>query len=325
MAYFPAMDGPPVTHAPSRRAVLRAVSAAALTTAAGSPPLALSATPARRRVATIAHLTDTHIQPEKSAAAGFAAALRHVQEHGKPDLILFGGDNLMCVNAEDDARVRAQVREWTAVLKAECGVPHASCIGNHDILGLKSARRPDDGKLMATDLFCMPRRFFAFERFGWKFITLDSTLPIGGGFVCQLDPEQLEWLSAELKATPRHTPVCVLSHMPILSVTHFTYDSRVKDGNLVVPGNWGHLDCIALKDLFRSQGNVRLALSGHMHTADRCEYLGTSYLCNGAVSGGWWDGPCNEFENGYGLLHLFDDGSFDAEYVTYGWKATGAK
>ncbi len=47
------------------------------------------------------------------------------------------------------------------------------------------------------------------------------------------------------------------------------------------------------------------------------ENLSVTYACNGAASGGWWDGPCQEFNNGYGLVTLYNDGSFENEYVEF--------
>jgi 3',5'-cyclic-AMP phosphodiesterase len=67
--------------------------------------------------------------------------------------------------------------------------------------------------------------------------------------------------------------------------------------------------------------NVKLCLSGHTHLVDRLDYTGVSYFCNGAVSGAWWKGAWQGCEPGYALVNLYDDGSFEREYVVYGAKA----
>jgi 3',5'-cyclic-AMP phosphodiesterase len=54
---------------------------------------------------------------------------------------------------------------------------------------------------------------------------------------------------------------------------------------------------------------------------DRVDYNGVSYLCNGAVCGSWWKGRHHDCDEGYAVLDLYDDGSFDCEYMKYGWKA----
>jgi Icc protein len=46
-----------------------------------------------------------------------------------------------------------------------------------------------------------------------------------------------------------------------------------------------------------------------------------TYICDGAVSGAWWKGRNHECDEGYGLINLYDDGTFDHAYQTYGWLA----
>jgi hypothetical protein len=44
------------------------------------------------------------------------------------------------------------------------------------------------------------------------------------------------------------------------------------------------------------------------------------YCCNGAV-GGAGGGSYHEFAPGDGMVDPYDDGSFDNQYVVYGWVA----
>jgi len=80
-----------------------------------------------------------------------------------------------------------------------------------------------------------------------------------------------------------------------------------------------HVDFRRIKDLFTKYPNVKLSISGHIHLVDRVDYLGVSYFCNGAVSGGWWGGKYQEFSNGYAIVELFEDGSFTNQYIEYPW------
>ncbi len=155
----------------------------------------------------------------------------------------------------------------------------------------------------------------------WRFIFLDSTLPQGQEFIAKFDEEQFEWFQGVLQDTTQDTHICVASHIPICSVSVFFDGENEKTGNWVVPGNWMHLDARRIKDLFYKHPNVRLCLSGHMHMVDACEYLGVKYACNGSVAGYGWEKPYLEFEPGYALVDLYEDGSSKIEYVTYGWKA----
>lgn len=315
---------------PTRRAFLASASALL------AGPLAVSAwtNPApRKRVLRIAHLTDVHVQPERNAAAGFAACLHHVQNQAdKPDLILFGGDNIMDSFDQTRERTRIQWDVWHRVLKAECSLPYQSCIGNHDVWGWgpKSGAKPEDvgyGKAWAVEELRLPRRFYGFEKAGWKFLVLDSTQPNPNrhGYDGRLDEEQFAWLTAELRATLRTTPILILSHIPILAACAFLDGHNEKSGDWVVPGSWMHLDARKLTALFHQHGNVKVCLSGHMHLVDAVQYLGTTYYCNGAVCGGWWKGKNQQFAEGYALVDLYDDGTSTCEYVTYGWQAAPEK
>ncbi|MBX3407890.1 MAG: metallophosphoesterase [Phycisphaeraceae bacterium] len=281
---------------------------------------------ARKRVLRLAHLTDMHVQPERRAGEGFAAALRHVQSHGdRPELIVTGGDLIMDCFAADEARTRAQWDLWSRLLREECSLPLEHCIGNHDIWGWNqeksgtSGREAMYGHAWALDVLGLASRYRAFDRAGWRFVVLDSTFRVGNTYTARLDEEQFEWLSRTLAETPRSRPVLVLSHIPILSASAFFDGECEKDGDWKVPGSWMHIDARRIKDLFFRHPNVRLCLSGHIHLVDRVDYLGVTYLCNGAVSGAWWKGSNQECEAGYCIVDLYDDGSFEHAYIGFGW------
>jgi len=286
-------------------------------TGAGSHVKQPTAAPAPKRVLRIAHLTDVHVQSERQAAVGFATAMRHVQELADtPQLVLFGGDNLMNVDSADGAaRADQQLATWRKALKDELSLPFRTCVGNHDILKLQQV----EGKKWAVDALEIPARYYTFDQAGWRFVVLDSTSPEGGGYKGRIDDEQFEWLEGVLKETPQATPVMVLSHIPILAACAYFDGQNEKSGNWVVPGSWMHIDARRLKDLFHRHPRVRVCLSGHMHLVDQVTYNGVSYCCNGAVCGAWWGGAYHECNTGYGLIDLFDDGSFRNEYVNYQW------
>lgn len=315
----------------SRREVIRIAGAAALGLAGARSALAQSANPSRQRVLRIAHLTDIHIAPERRAAEGFTACLKHVQsQKDKPDLIFTGGDHIMDSIGANEARTREQWELYRKVLKAECDLPIEPCIGNHDCWGLNRkdsgaiGNEPLYGKKWAMDSLGLDREYRSFDRAGWHFIMLDSTFPQGDGYTARLDDRQFEWLAEDLRRTDPKKPVLILSHIPILAVCVFFDGENEKSGDWVVPGAWVHIDSRRIKDLFLKHPNVKVCLSGHVHLIDRVEYLGVSYICNGAVCGGWWEGPYQECDAGYALVDLYDDGSFENRYVQFGWKPVKA-
>lgn len=315
------------SNGPSRREVLAGALLGAGAVSLGIAPRFAYAVE-RKRVLRVAHLTDIHVQPERKAGEGMAAALRHVQSlSDKPDLVLTGGDQVMDAFAADEARTKTQWELWRKVLKDECGLPLEHCLGNHDIWGWnkKDSRTEGSearwGKKWAAEQFGVERLHRSFDRAGWHFIVLDSVQPQGDGYTAQLDTEQMSWLEEDLKKVSAKTPVLVLSHIPILSAAILMTQQVDEKGDRRVSGSVVHRDGREIKNLFAKHPNVKLCLSGHLHLVDRVDYCGVSYVCNGAVSGAWWKGKNHDFSEGYGVINLYDDGSFDNEYVTYGWKA----
>lgn len=297
-------------------------------TALGQPATAPAPAP-RRRVLRLAHLTDTHIQPERKGDQGLAACLRHVMaQDPKPDLILAGGDQVMDAFEHDSTRSGQLFDLWNRIRADGTDLPILHAIGNHDIWGWNKRKskatgdEPRWGKAWAVESFALPARYYSTDRAGWHFIVLDSvhTDPAdASGYIGQLDDEQHAWLIQDLARTPRETPVLVLSHIPIVTSTVlFDHQDDVAIKR-EIPAGLMHTDAKRLVKLFRKHGNVRLALSGHIHLVDRVDLHGTSYLCNGAVSGAWWKGLNDDCAEGYALVDLFDDGSFESRYLAYGW------
>lgn len=313
-----------------RQALKRAALAAGAAAALGPSAVARAAPmPDRKRVLRVAQLSDIHVQPELKADEGMAACLNHLQEQkDKPELLITSGDSIMDGFAASADRTKLQWDLWKRVLSAECSLPVRSAIGNHDVWGWDQAKSRADqadprfGKGWAVEALGLPERYYSVDQSGWHFVFLDSTQPAEppGSYTARLDDAQFEWLEQDLGKTSVNTPVLVVSHIPIVSATpYFFGDDYSKSGNWQIPGAWIHTDALKLKDLFGRHPQVKLCLSGHMHLVDRVDYNGVTYLCNGAVSGNWWKGRHQECEAGYALIDLYDDGSFEHDYVEYGW------
>jgi len=280
-----------------------------------------------KRVLRIAHLTDIHVQPERQAQRWLRVCLRHVHAlRDKPDVIFNSGDAIMDSLAADAERTRTLWTLFKKVLDEECSLPVEHCIGNHDVWGWdkKKGASPSEplyGKKWAMQALGLATPYRSFDRAGWHFVVLDSThWHDEKDYTARLDEEQFEWLKADLEAVEPERPVLVLSHIPILSASVFFDGKNEKTGDWVVPGRWMHIDARRIKDLFVRHANVRVCLSGHVHLLDRVDYNGVTYLCNGAVCGRWWKGTYRDCPPGYALVNLYSDGSFDREYILYGWK-----
>lgn len=276
----------------------------------------------------VAHLTDFHIEPELQAARGVTQCLHHAQSlPRKPDLILNTGDCVFETLHADRARTQTQWNLWQSVLSGECSLPIEHCIGNHDIWGWSttSGAHPSDkgyGKQWCMEVLGLAKPYHAFDCGSWRIIMLDSVQPAREGvWETRLDDEQFAWLEDELKSTTK--PVLIGSHVPICSPAVFLDPGKI-GGTPEAPAlavRRCHMDVKRIGALFAKYRNVKLCVSGHLHERDRAEFLGTTYLNNPAVCGDWWKGRHRGiWGEMYTILDLHPDGTFDVEYVDYGWK-----
>jgi len=281
----------------------------------------------KERAVRFAHMTDIHLDPKRNAPAGLAAALQHIQSlPDKPEMIITGGDNVMCVLGADDHWANVQFSLLKNVFAQECKLPVKFCIGNHDVWGWdrKSGKTTGDeplwGKKRPVQEFGLPGRYYAFDQGAWRILMLDSTHSSEDVYTARLDPEQFDWLSHELN-THSDKYICLISHIPILSAAVFLDGENEKTGQWIIPHQWMHLDARKLVELFVKHKNVRLCISGHLHLLERIVYNDVTYVCDGAVCGAWWGGAFHQCPEGYGVFDLYEDGTFDHAYKEYGWKA----
>jgi 3',5'-cyclic AMP phosphodiesterase CpdA len=310
-----------------------------------------------RRVLRFAHVTDSHVQQTLRAEEGFAACLRHIKAMSEgPEFLFFGGDNVSAGMSSTRQDQQWKFDTFMRVLKAESALPTEFLLGNHDIWGWTKSRsgatgnEPDFGKKWAMGLYGMERPYRVFRRAGWAFVVLDSIQPIEEGYYTGLDDEQFEWLKGVLEGEARGVPTVVMSHAPILCPSALLTDARVRPvGGEAQPGlDVGRgsmfVDLHRVTRLFEEHPSVKLCLSGHIHTLERVEYNGVTYVCSGAVSGAWWRTPEADRERrarnnpndpvgmlrtlrartGFVMVDLFDDGSFATRYERYAWEPATA-
>lgn len=273
----------------------------------------------KKPVLRVAHLTDVHLKNEWDAPRHFRDCLHHVQQQTpKVDMILNGGDIVFDMNKENMDTINTQWKLLHAVTAGECGLPVHYVLGNHDIWWSENNKgQAVYGKQYSMDQLQLPVPYYSLVKKGWKFIFLDSVhLDVDGTwYIGKLGEAQFSWLENELKNTDANMPVCVLSHIPILTATLMVVDNVVNRWEML--GGDMHTDTAKIIQLFYQHPNVKLCLSGHIHLRDKVVYNNVSYLCNGAVSGAWWKGNNRETAPGYGLIDLYADGSFSERYINY--------
>jgi 3',5'-cyclic-AMP phosphodiesterase len=288
------------------------------------PTFSFANDPAKKSIR-FAHITDIHLKPGLIQEAGMAKALHHVQQlKPKVDFIINGGDSIMDSLEVDKEKTKIQWDLFHSILKKENNLPIYHTIGNHDVWGwFIKENKPDNdrlyGKVWVVETLKMKKRFYSFTNHNWHFIVLDSTqLNPAGGYIAKLDEEQLDWLQKELAIVPADKFVCIVSHIPILSIcAGLFFDKTETNGDLKIQRNLMHTDFIALKKIFIQYANIKVCLSGHIHLQDELDYLGIKYYCNGAISGNWWKGAFQEFDPAYAVIELFDDGSSKRTMMKY--------
>lgn len=285
-----------------------------------APSLALGKTTSTAKPALrIAHITDVHLKDKFDAPARFTRCLHHLQQQTpKVDMVLNGGDIVFDMNKENIGTINDQWKLVQNIMKNECSLPVHYCLGNHDIWWYEDDKgQAIYGKKYALDKLQLVKPYYSMVKNGWKIIVLDSVhLDIDSTwYIGKLGDEQLNWLSDELKATDANMPVMVMSHIPILTALLMIEDDIVNKWTML--GGDMHTDTAKIINLFYQHPNVKLCLSGHLHMRDKVVYNNVTYLCNGAVSGAWWEGNRRETAPGYGLIDLYADGTFDEKYVNY--------
>jgi 3',5'-cyclic AMP phosphodiesterase CpdA len=293
------------------------LNSAGLGAAAVVNPSILLTTEEKKPPIRVAHLTDIHIKPGKDIEASVAKAMHHAQILvPEIDFIINGGDSIWDSLEADKEKTQIQWDLFTSILKKEISLPVYHCIGNHDVWGwFIKENKPENerqyGKVWVVETLQMKKRYYSFSKDKWHFIVLDSTqLNPAGGYIGKVDEEQLTWLQTELASVPKEKFICIVSHIPILSIcAGLFFDKTEANGDLKIQRNLMHSDFFALKKIFNDYPNIKVCISGHIHLQDELNYLGIKYYCNGAVCGNWWKGSFQEFAPAYAMLEFYDDGT----------------
>jgi len=291
-------------------------------------PLQAIAKKTNKRSLRFIHLTDMHIFPDAVPKRAIGQLLDEIHSmKDKPDFVINTGDNIMDSLKRNKNETANQWDSWRKYYRSKLNYDLYNCIGNHDVWGwsLKNKELEKDplfGKNWAVNELGIPDRYYSINKQGWHFIFLDSSFrnEENHSYTARLDKKQFAWLQDDLKQTGIETPICIVSHIPIISTSVFFDGDNEKSGNWQIPGAWMHIDARKIKNLFSAYPNIKLAISGHVHLADKTNYMGIDYLCNGAACGAWWFGKYQEFPPMYAIIDLFEDGTFKSELVHYNWK-----
>lgn len=305
--------------------------AASLTAAAPACATALPNRDAPRQGLRFAFLSDLHLRREYDAARGIAACLRAVEAlDPRPDFIMTGGDLCHDLRGEDLDDARRLADQFVRIWSENTSIPTYHMLGNHDPAGWGDGDVPEDHPDFAFGLMQrvldLEERYYSFDEGDWHFVVLDNNyLTEPGSHIGWVDDEQLAWLRQDLERNSNR-PTIVGMHVPPITAIEFLSDRRERDTD---ENEWrigfdrksgNPQDLIDVLD----EGDVRAVLSGHIHVVERIDLMDHSFLCLGSVSGQQWMGPRLDMgtAEGFGVLDLSADGSFEWSYETFGWQAS---
>jgi Icc protein len=240
----------PSDAAPSRRNLLKCMmfgSAGVLWSVAGGVPKAFSldgeAHAAQQAAGnfTFMQISDSHIGFKGAANPDTGSTLKEAlaKVNGvKPSLLLHTGDVTHLTKPEEfDA---------AAAIMKDNKIETHYVPGEHDTIN-------DDGKLFFERLGHpgrTPGGWYSFDQGGIHFVGLINVVNLRPGGLGYLGPDQINWLTADLKGKTASTPIVVFTHMPMWTVS--------------AQWGWGTDDWEPAVAQLKRFGSVTV-LNGHIH------------------------------------------------------------
>ena len=262
-------------------------------------------------------MTDTHIRPELDAPEGCHEAFTKIHSL-HPDFVIQGGDHID--DALEASRERA-VALFDLYAKSEkfLNIPVYHTIGNHDVFGVANTSSHSDplyGKRMYQERY--GDTFFSFNHRGCHFVILDSIQIVGDTYEARIDASQLTWLEKDLGSLGPHTPVIVVTHVPLVTgASSYAEPWADKVGKIFVQNAWQILPLL-------EKQNVLAVFQGHTHINEVVTFRSIPYVSCGAVCGNWWHGPRWGTPEGFTVVSI-RDGTCTWRYETYGFHSIDPK
>ena len=267
---------------------------------------------------TVGFLTDSHVFPEQGAPDGSRRAFEHAMALDRPpEVILTGGDLVFDLLAVGHESAKTQLDLFDQAI-APVTVPIHHTMGNHDLFGLYpdsgiAADDPLRGKQYFLDHFGLEKTYRSFDHEGWHFVILDTMEIVDDHYRGWVDEEQLAWLEDDLASSGK--PTVVVGHIPLFSnYVEWNYGTSEGISERVTVVNSHEVAKVLMRH------PVKLVLAGHLHVNETFQYKGIHFANVGAISGNWWRGLRDGFEEGYAILEFRGD-EVDWNYVDYGWEA----
>jgi len=260
--------------------------------------------------------TDIHARTEWDTPEALRRAAEAITEQ-KADLVICGGD--MITEGSQSSEVQAAPR-WAAyrAMRNAIRPEPIEVIGNHDLVGVSpfDASPPaEDPRTQVRRQLDLTRTYRSLDRNGYHFILLDSIEVTTDkrqyrGFI---GPEQMDWLRHDLAQVETHTPIVLVSHIPLLTEV----SQIMSDIQYPSPTDRCIVNSREVLDTFRDH-HLLVVLQGHLHINEYFRREHTTFITGGSICGEWWRGPWQGTPMGFGVLQLHPD-RVEWNYHTYEW------
>ena len=200
----------------------------------------------------IAVITDIHYGPDRYSKKGDEALMllesfiRKVNSM-EVDLVVDLGDRISNTDVVNDRKHLAVVASVFKSLTHECH----HLVGNHDVVHLSIEDQ--------EEIIGMPLQHHSLDRQGWHLAFWNTSCELHEGEGFRLEPDDLDWLAADLAAT--ELPSVVFSHMPVDTgsmVGNYYFERHFAHGEQ-------HRNASLARDLIEGSEKVIAVVSGHVH------------------------------------------------------------
>jgi 3',5'-cyclic AMP phosphodiesterase CpdA len=263
----------------------------------------------KEKAFSFAFFTDIHLSLNPNRCfEGLAQAIAKAKEL-KVDFIITGGDNVNIDVAKNDTATIRQLFERFKFIVDNSDIKIYPAIGNHD--RYKGEWKKDTMLDEGMYEHYLGKSYYSFNHKGWHFVILNTVQHIDSlGYPC-INEQQVEWLTTDLAEKENQLPTIAVGHVPLVTTTYIVNGKRVSP-DLTING------AEVLKLL--KQHSFRLFLQGHKHVYEEVFSAGMQVINGGAISAAWWGGAFREgTEEGFVLINAYKDGTYDWEYIDYGW------
>lgn len=219
-------------------------------------------------------LPDIHLQNTASGISEFDSLVQDINSIN-PDFVYTGGD-MIFGDISGGLKKAEKLFQLFKRKSGEFNMPVYFTIGNHEKKYVTFTESGVDIKneLWGNGLYekYFGKRYYSFERDGWKFIALDGFEldTLNRSYSSGIDSIQLEWLKNELSNTNSAMPIVLLCHPPLAN----------PKAVLTSEENLFSESSIRLINLFKDH-NLRLVLQGHNHLYMDLQTGTTRYISGG--------------------------------------------